>query len=168
MLSPRVHVGILFIWSSVSAQLPALPCRCPDTPVLCPRANTHLLQGPSWGGRWGEQAKWHPTAFLCRDTNPFFVLISSLSNIGLNSSLFYILRHFPLFVVYEEAPMLAWIAVGGWELNDGHRILTHTYMCTNVQFLWNGWTHDFIPSDTSVSPVTCFSSERWATGRWPH
>lgn len=67
-----------------------------------------------------EQAKWRPTTFLCRDTNPFFVLISSvglhsLSNIGLRllSSLFYILRHFPLSVVCEEAPMLASIAVGG-------------------------------------------------------
>ena len=60
-----------------------------------------------------EQAKWRPTTFLCRDTNPFFVLISSvglhsLSNIGLRlqPSLFCVLRHFPLSVVYEEAPML--------------------------------------------------------------
>ena len=67
-----------------------------------------------------EQAKWHPTTFLCRDTNPFFVLIlsvgpHSLSNIGLRSqlSLFYILRHFSLSVVCDEAPILASIAVGG-------------------------------------------------------
>ena len=67
-----------------------------------------------------EQAKWHPTTFLCRDTNPFFVLIlsvgpHSLSNIGLRLqlSLFYILRHFSLSVVCEEAPILASIAVGG-------------------------------------------------------
>ena len=70
--------------------------------------------------RFLEQAKWHPTTFFCRDTNPFFVLIlsvgpHSLSNIGLRSqlSLFYILRHFSLSVVCEEAPILASIAVGG-------------------------------------------------------
>ena len=66
-----------------------------------------------------EQAKWRLTTFLCRDTNPFFVLIlsvglHSLSNIGLRSqlSLFYVLRHFSLSVVCEEAPILASIAVG--------------------------------------------------------
>lgn len=43
------------------------------------------------------QAKRHPAAFLCRDINPFFVLISSgglhpLFNIGLGVAVAFVLR----------------------------------------------------------------------------